>query len=110
MTGVDKVEIFDYLQISTPKMLWEVVVNKLCVVVCKANNMDDIICIWELDDDPQCKLKSLKWKVLSIMENYATNSLNYVGRCELIDFSTLQLSNITIAFLPPNAIIASYIV
>ena len=34
-------------------MLWKVVVIILCVVVRKLNGMDDIICICELDDEPQ---------------------------------------------------------
>ena len=46
--------------------------------------------------------KSQKWKVLLIMDNYATHSLKHVGRGESFGFSTLQLSNITIVFLPPN--------
>ena len=46
--------------------------------------------------------KSQKWKVLLIMNNYATHSLKHVGRGESFGFSTLQLSNIIIAFLPPN--------
>ena len=49
-----QVETYDYLQISTPKMLGKVVANILCVVVCKPNGMDDIRCIKELDDEPQC--------------------------------------------------------
>ena len=48
-----QVETYDYLQISTLKMLWKVVVIILCVVVRKLNGMDDIICICELDDEPQ---------------------------------------------------------
>ena len=36
------------------------------------------------------------------MDNRATHSLKHVGRGESFDFSTLQLSNITIDFLPPN--------
>ena len=41
-------------------------------------------------------LQSQKQKVFLIMDNYTTHSLGR-GR-----FSTLQLNNITIAFLPPN--------
>ena len=48
-------------------------------------------------------LKSQKLKVLLIMDNCATHSLKHVGRSESFGFPTLQLSNITIAFLPPNA-------
>ena len=36
------------------------------------------------------------------MDNHAIDSLEHVGRGETFCFSTLQLSNITIAFLPPN--------
>ena len=36
------------------------------------------------------------------MDNYATHSLKHVGRAESFDFSTLQLSNIIIVFIPPN--------
>ena len=49
-----QVETYDYSKISTAKMLWKVVANKLCVLVSKPNGMDDIICIWELDDEPRC--------------------------------------------------------
>ena len=34
-------------------MLWKVATNKICVVVCKPNGLDDIKCIRELDDEPQ---------------------------------------------------------
>jgi len=46
--------------------------------------------------------KSQKWKVLLIMHNYATHSPKHVGRGESFGFSTLQLSNIFIVFIPPN--------
>jgi hypothetical protein len=36
------------------------------------------------------------------MENLATHSFKHVDRGESFGFSTLQLSNITIVFLPPN--------
>ena len=36
----------DCLQIFRPKILWKLVANKLYVVVCKPNVMDDIICLW----------------------------------------------------------------
>ena len=35
-------------------MLWKVVANKFCVTVCKPNGLDNIKCILELDDEPQC--------------------------------------------------------
>ena len=41
------------LQIFTPKMLWKMVANISCMVVCKPNNLYDIICIWKLIDEPQ---------------------------------------------------------
>ena len=47
-------------------------------------------------------LKSQKGKVILIMDNLATLSLKHVDRGESFGFSTLQLSNITIVFLPPN--------
>ena len=47
-----QIETYDCLQISTPKMLWKVVANKLCVVARKSNGLDDIMCIKELDDEP----------------------------------------------------------
>ena len=46
--------------------------------------------------------KSQEWKVLLIMDNHATHSLKHVGGGESFGFSTLQLSNITVTFLPPN--------
>ena len=55
-----QVETCDYLQISMSKILWKVVANKLGVVVCKSNDLDGIICIWELDDEPQCTFQISK--------------------------------------------------
>ena len=57
-----EVETCVYSQISTPKDFWKVVLNKLCVVVCKPNGMDDMRCIWKLDDEPQCTFQILKAK------------------------------------------------
>ena len=37
-----------------------------------------------------------------MMDNFATSSLKHVGSDESYGYSTLQLSNITIAFLPPS--------
>ena len=37
------------------------------------------------------------------MEHYATHPLKHVGKGESFGFPTLQLSNITIFFLPTNA-------
>ena len=48
--------------------------------------------------------KYLKRMVLLIMNNYVTRSLTQVGKGESFGLSTLQLSNITIVFLPPNVI------
>ena len=46
-------------------MLWKVVSNKLCVVACKQNGLDDIKCIWELDDESlNVHCESQKRKVL----------------------------------------------
>ena len=56
-------------------MLWKLIANRLCVVVRKPNGMDDIICIWELDDDLNVHFKSQKWKALLIVDNHATHSL-----------------------------------
>ena len=55
-----QVENCDDLQISIFKMIWKVVANKLCVVVCKPNGLDDIGYIWELDDEPQCTVQISK--------------------------------------------------
>ena len=55
-----QVETCDYLHIPMPKMLWKVVANKLCAVVCISNGMDDNMCIWESDDEPQCKFQISK--------------------------------------------------
>jgi hypothetical protein len=41
-------------------MLWKVVANKLCVVVCKPNGMNDISCTWQLDVEPQCTFQISK--------------------------------------------------
>ena len=46
--------------------------------------------------------KPQKQKVLLIMDNSATHSLQHVGRGE--SFGFFYLSNTTIAFLPPNVI------
>ena len=40
--------------------------------------------------------------VLLIMGNFATHSLKHVGKGESFSLSTLQLTNICIAFIPPN--------
>ena len=66
---------------SMPKVFWKVVANILCVVVYKPNGMDDIKCIQELANEPQCTFSELKKKkVLLITDSYATRSLNHVGR------------------------------
>ena len=49
-------------------MFWKVVVNKLCVVVCKQNNLDNIKCVWELDDEPQCTFQISKVEGAFVME------------------------------------------
>ena len=72
------------------------------VVVCKPSGLDDIRCVWELDDEPQCTLQISKVEGMSIMGNYATHSLKHVGRSESFGFSSLSLSNVIISFLPPN--------
>jgi hypothetical protein len=36
------------------------------------------------------------------VDNFATHSLEHVGKGESFDFPTLQFSNNTIVFLPPN--------
>jgi hypothetical protein len=48
--------------------------------------------------------KAQNWKVLFIMDNSSTHAFKHVGKNESFGFSTLQLSNIAIAFLPPNVI------
>ena len=46
--------------------------------------------------------KSQKWKVLIIVDNYVTRSLEHVGKGESFGFPTLQFSNVIIVFLSPN--------
>jgi hypothetical protein len=41
-------------------MLWKVVANKLCVVVCKPIGVDDIKYIWQLDDEHQYTIQISK--------------------------------------------------
>ena len=41
-------------------MLRKVVANELCVVVRKPNGLDDIMYIWQLDDEPQCTFQISK--------------------------------------------------
>jgi hypothetical protein len=68
-------------------MLWKVVANKLCVLVSKPNVMDDIKCIWELDDEPYCAFQISKAKgTFIIMNKFVTHSLEDVGRGELFGF------------------------
>ena len=45
-----------------------------------------------------------KWKVFLVRDNYATHSLQHVGRGEAFGFVNLKFSNITIFFLPPNLV------
>ena len=97
-----QVETDDYLQVPTPKMLWKVVANILFVAICKTNGLDDIICIWELDNEPQRTFQTQKQKVLSIINQYATQFFKHNDKGESFGFSSLQLSNIIIAFLPSN--------
>ena len=76
----EQVQPCDYLHNSSmPKMPWKVVANILCVVVCKPNDLDDIKCIWELDDEPQYTFHFSKQKVLLINENFAIHSLKPRG-------------------------------
>ena len=82
-------------------MLWEVVSNKSFVVVCKPNGIDDLICIWELDASMYISNLNNR-KLLLIKDKYVTHSLEHVGGGEIIWFSTLQVSNMTIAFVAPN--------
>ena len=49
--------------------------------------------------------KSQKWKVYLIMNKYATHSPEHVSRVKSFGFTTMQLINVTIAFLPPNVTI-----
>jgi hypothetical protein len=42
MFSTSEVKRYDFLQTSISKMLWKVVANKLCVVVCKPIGVDDI--------------------------------------------------------------------
>ena len=72
-----------------PIMLWKVVANILCVMLCRPNNLDDIEHIWELDDEPQCTLQLSKKKVFLIKDNYATHSLKNIDRGESFGFLIL---------------------
>ena len=83
-------------------MLWKVVANKLCVVACKQNGMDDINVFENWMMSLNVHIKSQKWKVFWNMDNSATYSLKHVGRGESFGFTTLQLSNIIIVVVPPN--------
>ena len=49
--------------------------NKLCVVVCKPNGLDDIKCIRELNDEPQCTFQISKAEGTFDYANFATYSL-----------------------------------
>ena len=51
---------------------------------------------------PNLIFKSLKRKILLIMNTYPTHPPKHVGRGGSFGYLTFQLSNITIAFLPPN--------
>jgi hypothetical protein len=55
-----------------------------------------------LDDEPQCTFQISKAEGTSNYEHFATHSLEHVVKGESFGLSTLQLSNIKIAFLPPN--------
>ena len=60
--------------------------------------------LWELDDESQCTFQISKAKgVFFIINTLTTHSLLSVGSGKSFAFSTLQLSNITNALLPPNA-------
>jgi hypothetical protein len=63
-----------------------VVANKLCVVVCNPNGMDDIICMSELNDELQFTFQISKHWVLLVVDKFVTHSLEHVGRSESFDF------------------------
>ena len=83
-------------------MFWKVVAKKLCMVVCKPNGLDDIRCTWKLDDEPQWTFQISKVEGTFNYGHFATHSPKHVAKGESFGLSTLQLSNIIIAFLPPN--------
>ena len=61
------------------------------MVVRKPNSVEDVICNWDLDDEPQSTFQISKAKGTS------KHSLKHVGRGKSFAFSMLP-----IAFLPPD--------
>jgi hypothetical protein len=82
-------ETCDYLHNFAHKMLWKVVPNEACVVVCKPNGMDDIICIWELDDEPQCTFQI--WKVEVIFNPRITLLLVFLSMLVGVNHPSLKI-------------------
>lgn len=98
-----EVETCDRLQICKLKMLWKVVGDRLCVVTCKPNGLDDIVCLWQFGWWTSMNISNLKsGRYFLIMDNPTTHSLKHITRGESFGFSILQLSNIIIDFIPPN--------
>ena len=96
-TCTNKVETCDYIY-STPKMLWKVVANKVCLLV--ANQIawmtSYVFESWMMSLNVHFKFQ--KWEVLLNMDRDATHPFKHVGRHESFGFSTLQLSNNIITF------------
>ena len=53
-----------------------------------ANSLDDIVCIGQLDNEPQCTFQISK----------VEETIHYGQLCHSFGFSNLQVSNITIFF------------
>ena len=85
MTNIDKLKHVMIYKSLCPECLEDGCQQIMCVV-CKPNNPNDIKCIWRLDDEPHCTLKSHKWKVYLIMDNFVTHFLKHVGRVNHLVF------------------------
>jgi hypothetical protein len=78
----------------------------VCVAVCKSNGLHDIICIWKLDDEPQCTFQIQETEGIFL---FANRTFKHVGTSESFHFSTLKLRNNIIVFVPPHGFSLSFI-
>ena len=101
-TCIDKLTPMIIYKCICPSCSWKVVAIKLCVVVHKLNAWMALYVFASWMMSLNVRFKYQKQEALLIMDNSITHSLEHVGRGESFSFSTLQLSNITIAFSPPN--------
>ena len=102
MTYGDKLKLANIYKFLCPRCFGRWLPRDYVIVGCKTYGLDDIICIWQLVDEPQCTFQISKVEGTLNLDNLTTHSLQHTGRGESFDFKTLQLSNIIIAFLPPN--------